>query len=142
MGTRESNQGPLRLSFSGPTAVHDATLAARDFAVSARIDEADQSRLAIVVEELVTNLYDHGGLNADDVFEIELSSSAMTVSFVLVAPGTAFDSGLHILRPEAFSRGGGAGLKLVQAWSRHIDHHYANGKNRLAVVLPFSSREP
>lgn len=132
----ESNHDPVRLGLSGPTAVHEATLAARNFARSARLSEADAARLAIVVEELVANLYDHGGLGVDDAFEIELSATATDIKVVLIDPGTPFDPGLASLDRDFPTRGGGAGLKLVRAWAIRTDYRSIDGLNRLAVSLP------
>ncbi|HLO20873.1 MAG TPA: ATP-binding protein [Sphingomicrobium sp.] len=132
----ESIHDPLRFSLSGPTAVHEATLASKNFSRRARLNEADAARLAIVVEELVTNLYDHGGLGLDDAFEIELSATATNICVVLVDPGTPFDPGLATLNSNSTARGGGAGLRLVRAWATSTDYRSANGLNRLAVLLP------
>ena len=67
--------------------MHEATRAVRDFARVAEINEDDASRLSIIVEELVTNLYDHGGLNAEDVFDLELSTSDTEINLVLIIEG-------------------------------------------------------
>ena len=138
MVTRESIPEPLRLSLSGETVVHDATLAARDFGVGAAMDDSDVARLAIVVEELVTNLYDHGGLKFDDMFTIELSITGDAVSLVIVDPGKPFDPSLHQLDRTIPSRGGGAGLKLVRTWATSVEYGMQGGLNRLSVRLPRS----
>ena len=116
--------------------MREATLTARSFADSAGIDEADRSRLAVLVEELVTNLYDHGGLGVEDVFDIELSSTGTDINLVVIDPGQPFDPRVAGDGDAIPSRGGGAGLKLVRAWASHIDYRTADGRNRLAVVLP------
>ena len=136
----ESNRGILRLSLAGPDTVHEATLAARDFAAGAGLGQTDGARLAIIVEELVANLYEHGGLNDEDPVDIELRADAAVVSLILTAPGSPFHPGQP--RPDAGipARGGGAGLKFVQAWSLSIDHEHVDGRNRWAVALPFSSQ--
>ena len=121
-------------------AVHDAVVAARAFAERAGIDHAAGPRLAIVVEELVTNLYDHGGLRADDAFDLELSSNGAEVRFALSAPGPEFDPWLPVFGRKPSSTGAGAGLELVKAWSSLLEHDYANGRNRLALTLPISGR--
>lgn len=113
--------------------MHEATSAARAFADGAGINAADSARLAILVEELVTNLYDHGGLNAGDVFAIELSTTATEINVVLIDSGRAFDPTLPALDPTIPERGGGAGLKLVRAWASQIDYQTIDGQNRLAV---------
>jgi len=136
---RESIPAPLRLSLSGPTAVHDAVVAASTFAERAGLAGASASRLAIVVEELAMNLYDHGGLGADDAFDLELSSSRAEVRLVLIAPGPEFDPRQSISREFSSSRGGGAGLDLVRTWSRLLEHDYVEGRNRLALALPIAT---
>ena len=118
--------------------MHDATVAARDFGVLAGLDEADVSKLVIIVEELVTNLYDHGGLKLDDMFTIELSITGDEVSLVLVDPGEPFDPRISELDRAIPSRGGGAGLKLVRTWATSIEYEMRDGPNRLSVRLPRS----
>lgn len=136
MGTRESIPAPLRLSLSGPAAVHDATAAAREFAATADLDKGDATRLAIVVEELVTNLYDHAGLNDGDVFDIELAATGSEISLVVSDEGRSFDPRSARSDDTIPSRGGGAGLRLVRAWASKIDYQSTDGLNRLSVLLP------
>ena len=92
--------------------------------------------MAIVVEELVTNLYEHGGLGANDVFELELSATDDAICLLLLAPGDEFDPGGAQPDTAVPERGGGAGLKLVRAWADRIDYQREDGRNRLAVLLP------
>ena len=106
----------------------------------AGIPQPDTARLAIVVEELVANLYDHGGLSDDDAVEIELSAGPDAISLLLTAPGPPFHPRQSQADDEVPERGGGAGLKLVQAWSLSIDHEHFEGRNRWTVMLPFGSR--
>lgn len=136
MGRRESNPGEVRLYLSGPSAIHDAVRAARDFAVRAALDPPDGSRLAILVEELVANLYDHGRLAADDVVELALDPAADGVSLTLVDPGKPFDPGLAALDTPIPRRGGGAGLRLLRSWAGRIDYRSAEGRNRLTLLIP------
>ena len=140
MEPSESNQGASRLSLAGPDTVRKATLAARDFATRSGLGQANGARLAIIVEELVANLYDHGGLNDEDRVEIELSAGTDSVSLVITAAGAPFHPGLPLPETDIPSRGGGAGLKFVQAWSLSIDHQEVDGRNRWAVVMPFDHR--
>ena len=121
-------------------AVHDATAAAREFSATAALDEGEVSRLAIVVEELLTNLYDHGGLSGQDVFEIELSATEAEISLVLIDPGMAFDPRLSPGDDASPSRGGGAGQKLVRAWASRIGYETTDSRNRLSVLLPRKKR--
>jgi len=136
----ESNRGVLQLRLSGAGTVREATFAAQGFAARAELARADGAKLAIVVEELVANLYDHGGLNGEDIVEIELRTDPTAVSLLLTAPGSPFHPGQPLADSDVPARGGGAGLRFVQAWSISIDHTQIDGRNRWAVLLPIGSQ--
>ena len=135
MATRESIPAPLQVSVSGTTAVHDATAAAREYAESGGVIAEDVSRLAIVIEELVTNLYEHAEAGPDDEVAIELSLSEVDLRLVLTDSRRPFDPG-SADNGDLPERGGGAGLKLVRAWASRIRYESENGFNRLVVHLP------
>lgn len=139
MSARESIPDPFHIAISGPTAIHVATDAARNFAQRAGIGTVEVSRLAIVVEELVTNLYDHGGLEVDDVFEIELSTTIADIKIMIIDRGRSFDPGMASLSSPVPARGGGAGLRLLRDWATHMEYRTSAGQNRLSVVLPRSN---
>ena len=139
MRTRDSIPDPLHLRLSGSTAAHDAVAAARSFSQSAKLDEASASRLAIIVEELVLNLYDHGGLETGDPFEMELAATRVEVRLALTSPGPEFDPTQSI--SEGSATGAGVGLKLVKTWGRHLKHEYSDGQNRLELMLPMDRDE-
>lgn len=103
--------------------------------------ETEASRLAIVVEELVTNLYDHGGLNDDAVFTIEFSLTTSDLGLVLVDPGKPFDPLSAKFDRPVPPRGGGAGLNLVREWASQMDYESTAGSNRLRLRLPRCSDE-
>ena len=140
---RESKSEQARHRLSGTNAVHDATRAAQMFSRDAKLDERDRTRLSVIVEELVTNLYEHGGVTAAQSVELELLSTNEGVTLVLIDPGQAFDplaAGADgDVMPE---RGGGAGLKLVRAWARNIDYRVLEGRNRLTLLLPRTDLSP
>ena len=115
--------------------MRDATLASKKFARRTGINDRGSARLSIVVEELVTNLYDHGDLGLDDVFHIELSATPTDISLVLIDAGTPFDPRQAQPDCNVASRGAGAGLKLVRAWATSTDYQRTNGLNRFVVVL-------
>jgi anti-sigma regulatory factor (Ser/Thr protein kinase) len=135
VATRESIPAPLRLSLSGSAAVQDATAAARSFAEAGGVGEADVSRVAVVVEELVVNLYDHAGARPDDEIELEISMTAFDLRLVLTDTGKPFDPG-SADNGDLPRRGGGAGLKLVRAWASQIRYDSNDGRNQLVVHLP------
>lgn len=98
------------------------------------------SRLAIIVEELVTNLYDHAGLAPNDIFELELSATDANISLIITDPGTAFDPKIAPGAEETPARGGGAGLRLLREWASRMDYETSTTHNRLAVLLPRSAQ--
>lgn len=136
MGQRESNTGEVRLRLSGPTAVHDATRAAQVFAVSTDLNQTDAAHLCILVEELVTNLYDHAGLGRADVVELVLAASANGIALTLTDPGKRFDPRFAATDAPTPDHRGGAGLKLLRSWASDIDYRLAEGHNRLTLLLP------
>jgi serine/threonine-protein kinase RsbW len=140
VGARESNPVNLRARLSGPGAIHDALVAAHSFADRAELDDADASRLAIVVEELVTNLYDHGGLTDADEFEVELILNSADVIATITDPGQPFDARRFEDDARLPDRGGGAGLRLVRSWASTIDYRRVDGRNRLVVWLPLAGK--
>ena len=135
MSVRESIPAPLRLSLSGATAIHDAIAGTRRYAEDAGIEPSDVTRLAIIVEELVTNLYEHGGLGAEDVFTLEMSCAGPEIDLVLVDPGRPFDPRTAPPAGTVPPRGGGAGLKLVRAWASEVDYRTSEGLNRLTMRI-------
>ena len=116
-------------------AVHDATAGAREFARSGGLDDDKISRLAVVVEELVMNLYDHGEVSPDDEISVELTLTEVDLKLVITDPGRPFDPGTAD-NGDLPQRGGGAGLKLVRAWASHIRYHSEDGLNQMVVHLP------
>ena len=135
MGTRESIPALLQLSVSGATAVHDATTAARQYAERGGVADEDVSRLAVVVEELVINLYDHAEASPKEEILVELSLSEFDLRLAVTDSGAPFDPG-SADNGDLPQRGGGAGLKLVRAWASQIRYQSADGRNQLVVHLP------
>ena len=137
----ESNSVAKRLIVSGPTAIHDATSAARAFAREAGIDGTVAPRLAIVVEELVTNLFDHGGLANHDLVHVELAASNNEITLTICDEGEPFDPTWARGPHQIPARGGGAGIELVRAWATNTVYRTAAGQNQLTVTLPFTVRD-
>jgi serine/threonine-protein kinase RsbW len=133
MGGRESNSRAITLG--GEDAVHTATATARSFAAEFGLGHDDASRLCIVIEELVTNLYEHGGVTGGDRVELALAREPDGVRIVLGDPGTAFDP-RNATRRAIPDRGGGAGVNLVGAWTQILDYQRISGVNTLSLLLP------
>lgn len=126
-------------NFSGPGAVADAVAAVQSFTRATAIDRDSADRLAIIVEELVANIFDHGSLAPGQCVEMTLARLGKEVSLTLQDPGNAFD-------PRAWEApdtvppadGGGAGLALVNAWTRILSYESAGEMNRLELIIPLA----
>ena len=140
MATGESIPATLRLNLTGPDAVRAATRCARDFSALHAVGEATAARLVIAVEELVTNLYEHGRLGAEDAIELALSRSADAVSLAITDKGKPFDPRTAAQPTNPPERGGGAGLALVRAWASESDYEVGENGNRLTISLPLDRR--
>ncbi|MFZ4688875.1 MAG: ATP-binding protein [Polymorphobacter sp.] len=128
----------VTLCFPADTAaVGAAVAAARAFAAANALPIETAARLAIIVEELVSNLIDHAGLAPDARIELTLSRAGDAVSIGLADPGAPFDPRTAAFtateRPPA--RGGGAGLALVRAWATIDGYSRADGRNLLQLTL-------
>lgn len=114
-----------------------ALAAARDFALGAGLAEEIQSKLLVIVEELVANCVDHGraggtlsidlGLGKPDEEHIELRLSDDGAAFDPTAD-TGFSG------PDA-DTGGGVGLQLVKSWASEITYEHLDGCNCLRVLV-------
>ena len=97
-------------------------------------DVADQ--LAIVVEELVANVVDHGRAPADGVIRLRLEREEALIRIEISDPGGSFDPRDHVFDGPDPVRGGGAGLALVKAWAVIESWSRRNGRNELVLSLP------
>ena len=120
----------------GPDPVHQAVTLARAFGEAHSLCPESAARLAILVEELVINLFDHAGLGAGDIVVIGLVREGAAVRLVLADPGRPFDPREAAQDAAIPDRGGGAGLAFVHAWSEIIDYRTADGANRLELLIP------
>jgi len=134
MSAAESNLHRL----DGPDAVHQAVTIARAFGESHALRSDSAVRLAILIEELVYNLIDHGGPSAGDDIRLGLLRETFAVRIYLVDRGTPFDPRAAPDDAAIPDRGGGAGLALVRAWAKIVDYRSADGSNRLELILPLN----
>lgn len=139
MNARESESDRLDCRLRGPAAVSEASAAARVFAEAQWLSEDETARLCIVIEELVANLYDHGGVAADEEVALSLISEDRAIRLVLVDPGTPFDPRSAARGGPSPDRGGGAGIDIVRAWAVLVDYSRIEGGNRLELLLPLSA---
>lgn len=100
---------------------------------------SDHSRLAIMIEELLANLFDHGRTGPDSVIVLRLARHPDHVQLVLEDGGTAFDpAGVDPDEPVP-DRGGGAGLALVRAWAEQLSYASEPELNRLELRYSLSA---
>src|SRR5688500_3297334 len=91
MSPRESELDSMTRRLRGPEAVSRASDAARAFGNAQWLAEGELARLCIVIEELVANLYDHGGVTQQDEVELSLISDPEGIRVIIVDPGVPFD---------------------------------------------------
>ena len=131
MPSRESRKREINVA--GPRALGDAVAATRRYASEQQLEPWAEARLCIVVEELITNLIEHGGV--EQPIGIELDRTSAALSIVLKDVGTAFDPRSAPDRSDIPARGGGAGLRLVRDWSEIVGYESVDGCNRLELSI-------
>jgi len=119
--------------------VRSALAAAFEFSGKQALHAKMARRLAIIVEEVVTNVLCHAGSGRDVPLTLQLHQDDAGVFVTLEDGGSPFDprlAPLHELpNPD---RGGGVGLALVKAWSKIIAYDRVGCTNRLVLHLhPF-----
>jgi serine/threonine-protein kinase RsbW len=136
MSGGESKSAAVTSCLDANASVHLFVELVRGFAGQHRLVDTDGARLAIIVEELVFNLFDHGGVTEGDMIELALTLTDAGVVLALADPGQAYDPRGHRSTQAIPDRGGGAGLALVAAWTMVIDYRSGDGRNRLDLLLP------
>ena len=135
MGARDSNSPTLTIRCTGEDAVHRMVEGAQAFSADCRLESAQSARLAIIVEELVFNLVEHGGVGASGLIELVLSHRDAAVEIALSDSGIAFDPRGAESQEAIPERGGGAGIDLVRAWAEILDYGTHAGSNRLLLKM-------
>jgi anti-sigma regulatory factor (Ser/Thr protein kinase) len=135
MGSRDSKSAMATVLCKGADAVHRMTEAARSFGIvrALKIDHA--ARLSIIVEELVSNLVEHGEVGEGDMIELVLTHEDGAVGIALSDTGIAFDPRTAESEKDIPERGGGAGIDLVRAWAEIVDYASDKGRNRLLLKM-------
>lgn len=132
-----AKDGNLSISLaSGPAAASGALAAVREFAKAAACDADIRARLAIIVEEWVLNIVEHGATPPGDPIEVTFSADGGTVRLRISDGGRFFD-------PRAAAppgdpppdRGGGAGIALIRAWASILAYDRHDGRNQLLLEL-------
>ena len=113
-----------------------ALAAAEDFASEAGLDARGGARLAVVVEELVSNAIRHGAANGAIAIDLTLTADEGEIALLLIDDGVAFDptADRNFSGPDAES-GGGVGLALVKAWANAFRYTRDGGRNLIELRL-------
>ena len=111
---------------------------ARAFARRAALAEPAADRLAIVVEEWIVNVVEHGAAPAGSRIGLRLEHDAGTVRLILSDAGRPFDPRTAAFAGPDLDRGGGVGLELVRAWVTVADYRRRAGRNRLVLEMPLA----
>ena len=109
---------------------------ARSFADRAGLEAPAAGHLAMVVEEWVANVVEHGGPQdgARIVLRLRLNDAAIRVS--ISDAGQPFDPRAAVFDGPNPDRGGGAGLALIASLCRIAGYARHAGRNRLVLELP------
>lgn len=90
----------------------------------------------MVVEELVANLYDHGGLTEQDEVALDFAVQPAGIWVAIADRGVSFDPWSAPRKSEAQQRGGNVGIDIVRAWASYISYSPSPDGNRLEFLLP------
>lgn len=124
-----------------PAGIGEALAAAHAFAEASRLPPDTAAKLAIIVEELVANIVDHGGAPGTPV-RLGLTPRDGGVAITLIDRGIAFDPRAHVAAARPPARGGGAGLRLIRAWTTIEEARRVDDANRLTLFLAGASPDP
>ena len=135
MLSRESGEVRKRIHVAGPTALGDAIASTRHYGLELDLKARDLARLCIIVEELITNLCEHGVCETEREITLELFRHPSGLGLVFEDNGAPFDPRTASAAGDMPQRGGGAGLRLVRAWSEIIGYESGDDGNRLELLL-------
>ncbi len=124
------------LDENGPESIHRAVALVQLFSTANGLSPQQRAKLAILAEEAVTNLYDHGAVAVGFVGTLALVGEEGDVRLVLSDSGEPFDlREAEVADMPNMDRGGGMGLALIRAWAEIIEYRSAGGLNRLELKL-------
>ena len=119
-------------------AVSRALRLARRFAMSASLEAAAADSLAVVVEEWVANVVEHGDHPPGSLIVLRLTLARGVVRLTVSDAGRPFDPRTVTFEGPNLERGGGAGLALISSFCRIAGYTYRAGRNRLVLEMPLA----
>jgi len=94
--------------------------------------------LNLILDELVTNIIEHGGCNHGCIITIELVKEASAITLTVTDNGPPFDPTVtpapDISLPLEQRRCGGLGIHLVRKFSDGSRYKRKNGRNILTLI--------
>ncbi|HVJ70007.1 MAG TPA: ATP-binding protein [Sphingomicrobium sp.] len=136
MSLRESNSDRLSRRLSGSGAIAAAAETAREFGEAQWLSGDELARLCVVVEELVANLYDHGGMTERDEVVLDFAVEPDGIRVSIEDSGVSFDPWQAPRKPDTPERGGNVGIDIVRAWASYLSYSPSPECNRLEFLLP------
>lgn len=121
-------------------AILEALEFARDVLPSSSLDERSRIKVAIIVEELVSNSLRHGAGTRDISLWLALDDVGGAIELELEDDGEPFDptsaprNGMRFNGPDP-ATGGGIGLAIVRAWGEDIAYTRSGGRNLLRMTI-------
>jgi anti-sigma regulatory factor (Ser/Thr protein kinase) len=106
---------------------------AHRFTQAAALPAESAHRLAVVVEEWVANIVEHGAARPGSLVVVTLERAGAGVRLDFSDAGVAFDPREAEDAGPNLHRGGGAGLALIRNWSEIESYARARGRNRLVL---------
>jgi serine/threonine-protein kinase RsbW len=111
---------------------------ARGFARHAGLDAPAADHLAVVVEEWIANVVEHGCAQAGTRITLRLRLAEAVVRVSVSDAGRPFDPRTAVFLMPNPDRGGGAGLALIASLCRIASYARRAGRNRLVLELPLA----
>ena len=119
-------------------AVSRAVRLARGFADRRGLDAVAANHLAVVVEEWIANVVEHGGPQGGARIVLRLSLEDGLVRIWVSDAGRPFDPRNAAFDQPNAERGGGAGLAMIASLSRIATYVRRAGRNRLVLEMPLA----
>jgi anti-sigma regulatory factor (Ser/Thr protein kinase) len=111
---------------------------AQSFAVDAGLSGRNAGDLAMVVEEWVANIVEHGAPKRGSHITLRLQLEAGHVRIAINDAGRAFDPRAVAFNGPNPQRGGGAGLAMIASLCRLAAYTRRAGRNHLVLELPLA----
>jgi serine/threonine-protein kinase RsbW len=116
-------------------AVTRGLILARDFAETAALSPDEADHLALIVEEWLNNVTEHSGAPPGTRIVLRLRRGPGVVQVIVTDGGMPFDPRTVTFEGPNLTRGGGAGLAMIQAWCRIAAYRRTRGRNCLVFAM-------